>query len=79
LLEPAETCCRLVARQILIFGTVNRARIVLNGVAAKLGTKVEITLHIDAEIPDGADDATIRTVTENSRTLGFDQSSGFEP
>ncbi len=52
---------------------------IVQHLAAKLGTKVEITLHIDAEIPNGADDATIRTVTENSRTLGFDQSSGFEP
>jgi hypothetical protein len=50
---------------------------IVQHLAAKLGTTVEIVIDIDAQIPDGADEATIRTITENCRTLGFDQ-SGFE-
>ena len=42
-----------------------------------LGANVRITMEIEAEIPDGAPDQVIRTVTENSRTLKFDD-SGFE-
>ncbi len=52
---------------------------IVQHLAAKLGNRVDITLHIDAEIPEGADETTVRTVTENSRTLGFHQGSGFEP
>ena len=39
--------------------------------------KVTVTLEIEAEIPDGAPDHVVRTVTENSRTLKF-ASHGFE-
>jgi predicted AAA+ superfamily ATPase len=42
-----------------------------------VGSKVTVTLEIEAEIPDGAPDNVVRTVTENSRTLGF-TSHGFE-
>lgn len=35
------------------------------------GRTVTITLEIQADIPDGADDATVRTVTENAHTLKF--------
>ena len=35
------------------------------------GAKVEITLEIQAEIPDGAPDDLVRTVNENCRTLKF--------
>jgi hypothetical protein len=42
-----------------------------------LGAKLTITLEIDAEIPSGAPDNVVRTVTENCRTLKFDN-SGFE-
>lgn len=41
------------------------------------GTEVEITLEISANRPDGFDDATIRTISENSRTLKF-KHQGFE-
>lgn len=41
------------------------------------GAEVEITLEIQAKLPDGASDKTIRDVTENCRTLQFD-SFGFE-
>ena len=46
----------------------------LNGL---LGTTVEVTLEIHAEIPDGAPEKVIRDVTENCRTLRF-ESHGFE-
>jgi len=36
-----------------------------------------VTLEIDAEIPDGAPEHVVRTVTENSRTLKL-ESHGFE-
>ncbi|HXF45821.1 MAG TPA: hypothetical protein VNK91_06850 [Burkholderiaceae bacterium] len=41
------------------------------------GARVRVTLEIDAEIPAGAPDHVVRTVTENSRTLKF-TSQGFE-
>ena len=39
--------------------------------------KVTVSLEIEAEVPDGAPDHVVRTVTENSRTLKF-TSQGFE-
>jgi predicted AAA+ superfamily ATPase len=41
------------------------------------GVTVKVTLEIEAEIPGGAPDNVVRTVTENSRTLKF-TSHGFE-
>src|SRR4029077_5241789 len=43
-----------------------------------VGSSVRVTLEIDAEIPQGAPDNVVRTVTENSRTLKFGSNSGFE-
>jgi predicted AAA+ superfamily ATPase len=42
-----------------------------------LGSDVQITLEIDATIPQGVPDATVRTVTENCQTLKFTV-HGFE-
>jgi len=42
-----------------------------------VGTKVTVTLEVEAEIPAGVPDHVVRTVTENSRTLKF-TSQGFE-
>ena len=42
-----------------------------------VGAKVTVTLEIEAEVPFGAPDHVVRTVTENSRTLKF-TSRGFE-
>jgi hypothetical protein len=42
-----------------------------------VGARVTITLEVQAEIPGGASDHVVRTVTENSRTLKF-TSQGFE-
>ncbi|MGH8701128.1 MAG: hypothetical protein ACREVR_08155, partial [Burkholderiales bacterium] len=42
-----------------------------------VGAEVRVTLEIEAEIPNGASDQVVRTVTENSRTLKFTH-QGFE-
>lgn len=42
-----------------------------------VGAKVKVTLEVEAEIPSGAPDNVVRTVTENGRTLKF-TSQGFE-
>ena len=39
--------------------------------------QVKVTLEIEAEVPDGAPDDVVRTVTENSHALKF-SSYGFE-
>jgi hypothetical protein len=43
-----------------------------------VGSRVTVTLEIQAEIPAGVADNVVRTVTENSRTLKFASNSGFE-
>jgi predicted AAA+ superfamily ATPase len=45
--------------------------------AGLMGSTVKVTLEIEAEIPSGAPDNVVRTVTENSRTLKF-TTQGFE-
>ena len=45
--------------------------------AGLVGSRVKVTLEIEAEIPSGTPDPVVRTVTENSRTLKF-VSHGFE-
>lgn len=42
-----------------------------------VGAEVTVTLEVEANIPSGAPDNVVRTVTENSRSLRFD-SQGFE-
>ena len=50
---------------------------VISHLSGLVGSEVRVTLEIDAEIPDGAPENVVRTVTENSRTLRF-ASHGFE-
>ena len=50
---------------------------VITHLAGLVGANVKVTLEIEADIPDGAPDHVVRTVTENSRTLKFG-SHGFE-
>jgi hypothetical protein len=42
-----------------------------------VGANVKVTLEIEADIPNGAPENVVRTVTENSRTLKF-TNQGFE-
>jgi predicted AAA+ superfamily ATPase len=44
---------------------------VVSHLTGLVGSKVELTLEIEAEIPDGAPEHVVRTVTENARTLRF--------
>ena len=50
---------------------------VIAHLSSLVGAKVTVTLEITADIPSGAPDQVVRTVTENSRTLKF-TSQGFE-
>ncbi len=50
---------------------------VITHLVGLVGSSVRVTLEIDADIPEGAPDNVVRTVTENSRTLKFTL-SGFE-
>ena len=50
---------------------------VISHLAGLIGAKVIVTLEVEAEIPSGAPDNVVRTVTENSRTLKF-TNHGFE-
>jgi hypothetical protein len=56
-------------------GTIAEA--VIQHLAGLVGANMEVTLEIHAELPEGAPDNTVRTVTENCRTLRF-KSFGFE-
>ena len=50
---------------------------VISHLAGLVGANVRVMLEIEAEIPSGAPDHVVRTVTENARTLKF-TSQGFE-
>lgn len=50
---------------------------VITHLVALVGASLQVTLEIAVTIPDGAPDHVVRTVTENCRTLKFDQ-AGFE-
>ena len=50
---------------------------VISHLSGLVGAKVAVTLEIHAEVPSGAPDHVVRTVTENSRTLKF-TNHGFE-
>lgn len=50
---------------------------VITHLAGLVGANVTVTLEIEADIPEGAPEHVVRTVTENSRTLKF-SSHGFE-
>lgn len=50
---------------------------VISHLVGLVGAEVTVTLEIKAEVPTGAPDHVVRTVTENCRTLKF-ESQGFE-
>jgi predicted AAA+ superfamily ATPase len=53
------------------------AQEVVQHLTGLVGAKVQITIEIQAELPDGAGDKLVRDVTENCRTLKFTD-YGFE-
>ena len=85
--EPSETTPRPAARRYHGSVKLDPTRVgrdagqvadeVIAHLAGLLGADVRLTLEIEANIPDGASEQVVRTVTENSRTLHFDD-SGFE-
>ena len=85
--EPSETTPRPAARRYHGSVKLDPTRVgrdagqvadeVIAHLAGLLGADVRLTLEIEANIPDGAPEQVVRTVTENSRTLHFDD-SGFE-
>jgi hypothetical protein len=50
---------------------------VIAHLAGLVGATVTVTLEITADVPGGVPDQSVRTVTENSRTLKFTD-QGFE-
>ena len=50
---------------------------VIAHLAGLVGATVRVTLEVEAEVPAGAPDHVVRTVTENGRTLKV-TSQGFE-
>ena len=57
--------------------TAKIAEEVIQHLSAIPGAKVEITLEIRAQLPDGATEKLARDITENCRTLKF-TNYGFE-
>lgn len=60
----------------------HEANRIADAVAARLcglvGATVAVIPVVELEIPSGAPDNVVRTVTENARTLKFKEHSGFE-
>ena len=50
---------------------------VIQHLTSLVGSNVEVTLEVHATVPDGVPDNTVRTVSENCKTLKF-KSYGFE-
>jgi len=50
---------------------------IVQHLSSMTGVEVNVTLEIEAKIPQGASDELVRTITENCRTLKF-ESHGFE-
>jgi predicted AAA+ superfamily ATPase len=47
------------------------AEAVIQHLSGQVGARVKVMLEIEAELPNGAPDGLVRTVTENARTLRF--------
>ncbi len=50
---------------------------IVQHLTSMIGAEVEVSLEIQAHIPDGASPDLVRTITENCRTLKFTD-NGFE-
>ena len=85
--NPAPAPQPALMRRFHASATIDAARLsrdvdtiatsVVAHIAGLVGANVNITLEIDAQIPSGAPDNVVRTVTENCRTLKFN-TAGFE-
>lgn len=50
---------------------------IIQHLSSAIGTTVKVTIEVEADIPNGASDELVRTITENCRTLKF-KNYGFE-
>jgi hypothetical protein len=87
--RPCGFCCEEMAGTKRFHGTVELdpervgrdasqiADEVIAHLTGLVGSDVKVTLEIDATIDGGAPEDVVRTVTENSKTLKFEQ-HGFE-
>ena len=50
---------------------------IISHLAGLIGSRVRVTLEIEAEVPSCVPDKVVRTVTQNGKTLKF-SSQGFE-
>jgi hypothetical protein len=63
------------SRPVKRFGDISKE--VLDHFASQVDTDLEVTIEVVARKPDGFADSIVRTITENARTLKFDEDSGF--
>ena len=75
--EPSKAMTRYYGRVTLNAQRVNReigliVEEVIERLTSLIGCDVDISLEINASLPEGYDESTIRTVSENSRTLKFE-------
>lgn len=62
-------------RPVKHFGDISKE--ILDNLASQVGVDLEVRLEVVAKKPGGFPDHAVRTVTENARTLKFDESAGF--
>ena len=62
-------------RPVKHFGDISKE--ILDHFASQVGVELEVQLIITAEKADGFTEQIVRTVTENARTLKFDDGAGF--
>ena len=49
----------------------------LQHLTSLIGSDVEVTVQVRATRPEGFDEPTVRTVSENDNYLGFEAGTGF--
>jgi hypothetical protein len=62
----------------IIRDATNVANEVVQHLTGLPDARVRVAIEIEADLPNGARDSVMHTVTENARMLKFESSSGFE-
>ncbi len=63
------------ARPVKHFGDISKE--ILDHFASQVGVDLDVQLIVTAKKPEGFTDHIVRTITENARTLKFDDGAGF--
>lgn len=63
------------SRPVKHFGDISKE--LLDHIQSQVGADIEIRIDVVARKPDGFPDNVVRTVTENARTLKFEDGTGF--